>query len=211
MWNKLYEKYPDNLLFKLMANKRFSSLIYLIMWFIAILIMYFIFIAPFDSDQNNLNTTNEVETIEDIEITPFETMKNNLLENNYSYVYHLNDDVIYRGDVLGTQTAGYQETYEGIKRYYIDGDKAYNVNFGVLTEIDYEEVFKTYFNVSYIFSLIENHSPIIVDNIYSYKIDSNYINIVTDSENIQSIEISWDENKYVLELSNIGKITEISY
>lgn len=159
---------------------------------------------------DNSNNTNNETTNEVVEIS-FDAKKQALLNNNYSYIFKYNDSEVYKGDLLGNKTTGYSENSDGIKRYYIENDKAYFVNFGVLSEATYDERINTFFNVSYIFDLIKDNYPIIVDNVYNYKIEENYIKIIVDDENIRMIEISWNEDTYVLEFSNIGKITSIEY
>ena len=213
MWNNLSNNNPDNKFLKLMANKKIRSSIYLFFWIVAIGIIYIVVIKPLEnySSDNTTNNTVTNETVnETVEIT-FEEKKQALLNNNYSYVFKYNDSEVYKGDLLGNKTTGYFENSDGIKRYYIEDDKAYFVNFGVLSEAPYDERSRTFFNVYYIFDLIKDHYPIIVDNVYNYKIDDNYIKVTVDDENIKTIDISWDDDAYLLEFSNIGKITSIEY
>ena len=213
MWDKLANNNPNNKFLKLMANKRIRSSIYLFFWIVAIGIIYIVVIKPLEnySSDNTTNNTVTNETVnETVEIT-FEEKKQALLNNNYSYVFKYNDLDVYKGDLLDNKTTGYLENSEGLKRYYIEDENEYFVNFGVLSETEYDEKFKTFFNISYIFNLIEDHYPIIVDNVYNYKIEENYIKVIVDDTNIKMIEISWDDNNYVLEFTNIGKINTIEY
>lgn len=211
MWDNLSNNNPNNKFLKAMANKKIRSAIGLLFWIIAISIIYIIVVKPLNNySVDNSNNTNNETTNEVVEIS-FDAKKQALLNNNYSYIFKYNDSEVYKGDLLGNKTTGYSENSEGIKRYYIENDKAYFVNFGVLSEAPYDERINTFFNVSYIFDLIKNHYPIIVDNVYNYKIEENYIKIIVDDENIRMIETSWNEDTYVLEFSNIGKITSIEY
>ena len=213
MWDKLANNNPNNKFLKLMANKKIRSSIYLFFWIVAIGIIYIVVIKPLEnySSDNTTNNTVANEIVnETVEIT-FEEKKKALIKNNYSYVFKYNDLDVYKGDLLDNKTTGYLENSEGLKRYYIEDENEYFVNFGVLSETEYDEKFKTFFNISYLFNLIEDHYPIIVDNVYNYKIEENYIKVIVDDTNIKMIEISWDDNNYVLEFTNIGKINTIEY
>ena len=210
MWDNLSNSNPNNKFLKMMANKKIRSAIGLLLWIIAIVFIYTVVLGPADfNNETDNNTTNE--THEEVVEISFDEKKQALLNNNYSYVFKYNNSEVYKGDLLGNKTTGYFENSDGLKRYYIEDDKAYFVNFGVLSEAPYDERSKTFFNVSYIFNLIEDHYPIIVDNVYNYKIDDNYIKVTVDDENIKTIDISWDDDAYLLEFSNIGKITSIEY
>ncbi|MBR4231320.1 MAG: hypothetical protein IKR74_04100 [Bacilli bacterium] len=211
MWDNLSNNNPNNKFLKVVANKKIRSAIGLLFWVIAIGIIYIMVVKPLNNySVDNSNNTNNETTNEVVEIS-FDAKKQALLNNNYSYIFKYNDSEVYKGDLLGNKTTGYSENSDGIKRYYIENDKAYFVNFGVLSEATYDERINTFFNVSYIFDLIKDNYPIIVDNVYNYKIEENYIKIIVDDENIRMIEISWNEDTYVLEFSNIGKITSIEY
>ena len=212
MWNKLYDNNPNNIFFKYMANKRFRSAIYLLLWFIALGIVYITYIQPMeDYLEEDSNLTNETEVVDDMVVVSFEEKKEALLKKNYSYIYKYNDDEVYKGDLLENKSTGYLENSEGIKRYYIEDHKTYFVSFGVLSEANYDEKFSTFFDISYVFDLISDHYPIVFDGVYNYKIEDNYITISTDDFNIYEIEITWESNKYDLYFSNIGKIIDISY
>ncbi len=212
MWDKLHAKYPNNKLFTVMANKKIKALVYLIMWLIFIFFICVIYIKPASEYLNNVssNEVSDNNDKKDIDTSvSFAVMKQKLLEKNFSYVYKHNNDEVYRGDSLGNQNSGYQESSEGIRRYYLDGEHEYDVSFGVYKEIDYEELFKTYFNIDYLFSLMNDQWVIVFDNTVSFTSDDLNIKIFNNNKNIEKIEITKDDEFYSLEFNNIGQITEI--
>ena len=214
MWDKLANNNPNNKFLKIMGNKKFRSVLYLFLWIILIGIIYIVVINPLEnySDDNNNVIANETGEInEEIMEVTIEEKWQKLLNNNYSYVFKYNDVEVYKGDLLNDKSTGYFENSDGIKRYIIDNKQEYFVNFGILSETSYDEKFDTFFNVSYIFNLIKDHFPIVVDNVYNYKIEDNYIKILVDDSNIKTIEVSWADNNYVLEFSSIGQIKNIEY
>lgn len=213
MWDKLYTKHPKNNFLKIMANKKVRSAIYLLLWIIAIFIVYIVFLKPVEDYNKSHPKTNEViENDDNIqeEIT-FESMMNKLLIRNYHYVFKLNDDVSYYGDYLDNKSVGYKETTDNIIKYYIDGNDFYEVSQGILSKKDDEEVFSTYFNVDYINDLIKDHNPIITSNIYNFEIDNKYVKITIDDTNISDIELNIDDDIYTMRFSSIGSINTIEY
>ena len=215
MWDKLYNKYPDNNFLKIMANKRIRSAVYLLLWFIAIGIVYIVYLKPIEDYNKNhpKNSINEVSNItneENNNIT-FEDMKNTLLNSNFAYVYKYNNEVVYKGEILGTKSTGYRETNDGIIKYYLEDGKEYEVSFGVLKETEYDLLFDTYFSVDYIFNLIKNYDSNEVENGMAFQNGSIYIKILDDNYNIKSIEILIDDDRYYLEFSKIGEINIINY
>ena len=215
MWDKLHEKYPDVKLYQIMAHKKIRAAIYLVLWCIFILFIYMVYLKPIEN-YNKTHPRQEITDTEKEEITEkttalsFEDKKNKLLTKNFAYVYKYNKDTVYRGKILGDKNVGYKETKDGIEKYYIDNDKAYDVSFGVQREIELDELFTTYFDVAYLFNYIANEPSIVLDKMYNYHIEETTINIFTDENNITRIEVITDEDNYYLEFSQVGEIKEVT-
>lgn len=198
-----------------MGNDRLRSLVFLVLWIVFIIMICIIFIKPASNYVRNQvpnENNNEVNNLENTEkVITFADMQEKLLSKNYTYVYNYNNEIVYKGDLLGKRSVGYEETTKGIKKYYIDDGHQYDVNFGTLTEVTYEEVFKTFFDVEYLFNLIDNQNITTFDNKVNYQADDLSIIFTVANENIESIEVTKGQDYYYLTFSKIGQITEINY
>ena len=213
--NKLKEKYPNNLFLKLLANKRFRSLIYLIFWCLFILIIYLTVLAPLEKNiNNNLNNTisNEIESQEDI--FDLNKAKENLLNYNFSYIYTYQDNnikITYNGSRINNNQTGYKELNNEIIKYQIINNEYYTISNDNPILIDNEIILNDYFNLEYIFNLITNTNCEIIDNILNFQFMDIYVNMVISKENIVQIIINKDEQVFDLKFANINLITDLNY
>ena len=208
-------KENNNNLTKLLANKRIRSLIYFFLWCIFIIVIYLVYLKPIENHSKD-NITNNKQTIEDniVDAKSFADMQEELLSENFAYIFTKNTSegkIIYKGESLYDEKIGYKESRDGVVKYYIKGDNYYIINYDELTLISKEGFYEEYFDISNIFSLINNINPLIEDNIYLFQKDDINVKITIGVDNISQIEITNGDENYLLEFTNINSIIEIRY
>lgn len=182
------------------------------------LCFYLLFIAViciFVSIYGNINLENNEN--EDTTIT-FGDMQNALVNSNYDYTYEVmlnKTKIIYEGSIEDKINTGYKKTISDVEEYYIDDTGIYSVNMGEKTLDDtiYEGVNTNYFNLEYVFKLIESISPLIEyhEEIVSYTYNINTVDEVstikidTNQTLIESILIQTLNNEYYMNFDIISE------
>lgn len=210
--NRLLKKNPDNKFLKIMANNKIRSIIFLSFWIIFIIIVCFIAGSISQKENNSINNNvvdNKIEEIKN-DTKTFSELKEELLKDNYSFTFTKTGDnkVICKGDSLNKEKTGYKETNEGIIKYYINDDKYYYVENGVLVETEKENIYEESFDLNIIFDKISNINPIINNDSYVFENETIYVKILLDDNHISSIEVN---NDIRLEFYNINKLEQINY
>lgn len=168
-----------------------------------------------DNTTNNEVVNNTLENDEPLKKLTLEDMQKNLLKYNFNYKYTVNynnEKTIYEGIMLVNETKGIKETVNGREEYYLKGKEIYKVVFGenVLVTDKTTSVYNNYLSVDHIMEMIADYEYTKVDNEYNFQIDEIYVKIVTGVDNIIKIEIIESNNSYLLEFSNVNKITALT-
>jgi len=209
----------DNLIVKAFKNKKIRSVIFLTLWIIFIVFLFVKYAIPYEkikANQTNNTAGNEVLENEDDIVIPFNDMKKSLLKYNFNYTYTVNDEngkVIYKGTMFGNETLGYKESQSGIEKYYVKGTEIYKEVLGdrVLVTDKSLNVYNNYLSVDYIMDMLTDAEYTYQDNQYGFQINDVYVKIVLGVDNIKKIEITDQNNNYLLEFSNVNEITELTY
>lgn len=198
-------------------NPRWHSLMVLIIWIISLTILIGIvsIINQFGSPKEPIkNETKESKTT-------YEDKWNNLLNDNYEFTYLVkmeNETIKYEGTKKDNVTFGYRERKDGIIKYTIENDIAYEVLIEEKCEINtlYENVEENLLNLTYLNDLIKsisaNDSDILEEDnktIYEYNTILNEENlkiiVIEDQTQIKKITIQKEKETYEFEFARINK------
>lgn len=193
-------------------NDKLSAGIKLGLWLIFIIVMVIISMV---GDKQNEAVPNNNPKDEEKTIISYEEKLTNL-KDNFSYTYTISANNVsykYVGKKLGEKEAGSLTFGENIKNYYQDKGYIYEVIDGGLNQIEdlYNGINKNYIDLNYIKEQIKSKEYILNNHTYSYNLDNLVINIKTDENNITTIEIKENNDTYLLEYNDIGKIEKIDY
>lgn len=193
-------------------SDKLSATIKLGLWLVFIIIM--VVISMVGGKKNEVTPTDNQKDEQKVKITYDEKLTN--LKDNFAYAYTINvNNVSYKyvGKKLGEKEAGILTFGDNTKNYYQDRGYIYEVIDGGLNQISdlYNKINKNYIDLNYIKELIKTQEYTVNNHTYTYNFDNLTINIKTDETNVISIEIKENNDLYLLEYNDIGKIEKIDY
>jgi len=206
-------------------NDKIKSVVKLGLWLIFIAVL--VIVAKFGGKDttNNVQNNNQTEIKEEEnkeEVIISYEEKLNKLVNNYKYTYEIKigDNIYsYEGSKMEKNSAinesGRLSLNGEIKyNYFLENGYIYQVNNGGLDKVEsiYDiGIDSNYLDVLKIKEMILDKEYVVSENKYSYELEDKKIDIYTDENNINKIEIFIEEDYYKLNLESIGEIKEISY
>ena len=195
-------------------EKRINACIKLGLWIIFIVVMLIVF--SITNKNNSLKTdkkgTDETEVKEKFDT--FDSMRDKLLASNYDYSFSITNEAtktLFSGTKCNDEISGYKEDTSGILKYVIKDDIVYKNNLGdmeVITNL-YEGLKEEYLNIKLLFKNLKPY-------IYNVKKDNDkrtviyqkneyQVKVITNLENIESIEITDENTIYVLNFMKTNK------
>ena len=209
-------------------TERGKAAIKLILWaiFIVILIVIVLF-SERDTIREQFNNSGEdnttVETpkpAEEEDFLSFTTMQENLLNNNYEYVYTISNSLgtyIYIGIKNPDKEMGYREDSNGIIKYFIMDDVTYRVNLDtteVITDL-YLNVDASYLNLEVLFANLSEYLYTTNTNqdirTITYNKEGYQVIITTNTSMITNITIMVDDTTYDLDYYLVGESRLIDF
>lgn len=188
---------------ELWKNPRYNALIKLGGWFIFFLLI--VVLCSFSTNDPKNEKEDNVNKSEVVFID-IETVKNNLLMNNYEYKYTVSNLVekslvVYNGEISDGVDNGYYESKTEIYKYSCTLEKCYKVF------TDHQEEYEMSYPLEYImsvFELIKDTEPVVTEDvetkIYKYNIDVQgnieEVEIVTSLTDIISINQTTQKETY---------------
>ena len=200
--NYLKKKDPDNKFVKAWENKRLHALMCLGLWIIFFIFIFLVFIIPYNHESKNV-TTHPKESL-----VTLEDMKEKLISGSYEFKYTVKNDsgaTIYSGNKNGDVITGYKED-SSITKYEILNGTVYKLVMDekVLYDGLYENVNENLLSLEYIFSLeYDKDNMKIEGNTLSYETLNGIVKITSNDKNIEKVEITNENDNYILEFSNI--------
>lgn len=200
--NYLKKNDPDNKFVKAWENKRLHALMCLGLWFIFFIFIFLVFIIPYNHESKNV-TSHPKENL----IT-LEDMKEKLINGNYDFKYTVKNDsgtTLYSGNKNGDVITGYKED-SSITKYEILNGVVYKLVMDekISYEDLYENVNENLLSLEYIFSLEYDKDNMKVEgNTLSYETIEGTVKITSNDKDIEKIEITNENDSYILEFSNI--------
>lgn len=189
---------------------------------LSVYIIFIIFVIVFINISQSFGKIEKESVKYEKDIT-IQDMKDNLLKNNYKYVYTINNNdqkIVYSGERLKDEEIGTKETVNETIKYYVDGNEYYQLKMGDEVSIDnlYDNIDINLLDSEYIINLIKDKSTIIdkKDKLkeynYNFSIEDKDISIslFTNEKEIVEIDISHNDITYVLKYSDIGKISKLN-
>ena len=209
---------------QLWHNKRTHAAMVLGMWMIFLLFVIIIsFVGSKKTQNNNLNTPVQKEE-ETVEFRDYALMQTDLLKNNYKYEYNIkvaDYNVIYKGEKIGVKETGYRENSVETIKYYVDETGLYTVMMDSLNSNDrlYENINESFIDLEYIFELVKDKSVVTeeVENKRTFKYSFNLediqyeIIVTTNLNDIESIQINFEDKNYSLKFTEVNKLEILSY
>lgn len=202
---------------ELWNNKRTHALIVLGLWFLFFALTFIVLgIASLFAPKKNNYVSNEpsekeVEVVEANIIGMLENLKN----SNYNYTFKISSDdgniMIYNGEVNDSSNIGYYENNDLIVKYSVSDNIYYELKGEELvlnSNIITDEI-KNNIDINVIISDIKNYENAnkasIIENIYTYQINDNYvISVSKNSKSIDRIVINKENINYELEFKNVN-------
>lgn len=189
---------------------------------LSVYIIFIIFVIVFINISQSFGKIEKESVKYEKDIT-IQDMKDNLLKNNYKYVYTINNNdqkIVYSGERLKDEEIGTKETVNETIKYYVDGNEYYQLKMGDKVSIDnlYDNIDINLLDSEYIINLIKDKSTIIdkKDKLkeynYNFSIEDKDISIslFTNEKEIVEIDISHNDITYVLKYSDICKISKLN-
>ena len=189
---------------------------------LSVYIIFIIFVIVFINISQSFGKIEKESVKYEKDIT-IQDMKDNLLKNNYKYVYTINNNdqkIVYSGERLKDEEIGTKETVNETIKYYVDGNEYYQLKMGDEVSIDnlYDNIDINLLDSEYIINLIKDKSTIIdkKDKLkeynYNFSIEDKDISIslFTNEKEIVEIDISHNDITYVLKYSDICKISKLN-
>lgn len=193
---------------ELWAIPRYKALIKLSGWFIFFLLI--IILCSLPTNTNNIKTDDKSKENE-IEYVEYETMKNNLLSNNYRYTLTLTNFaeqslIVYNGEINDGIDNGYYESKTEIYKYSCTLENCYKVYTDHQEEFEMENYPLSY--IIFVFDLIKDDEPDILEenNTRNYKYiidieeDDWEVEIKTSLNDITNINLKTQKENYEIEL-----------
>lgn len=195
---------------KCWKNPRWHSLIVLIIWIVSLTLLMGVvsILNQFGSPKETIKKEPIQENKNEIS---YEEMWNHFKNRDYTFTYTIikNEEMIkYEGNVKDKIITGYRERQDGIIRYSIEDDIAYENLVNDKKEIQtlYENVDANLLDTTYLYNLIQeipaSNSDILEEKgqtTYEYtakiKEENVRITVITSDVQIQNITIEKDENE----------------
>lgn len=206
MLTKFLEKnFPDSKITKVWSNKRIRAFILLPFWIAFIVILFIFFVIPYEKEVKN-NAGNEVQEEKEFN-TNVDDLWQNLMNFEYDFEYRIlkDDPITYKGSINNNIITGSKDDGVNITNFKIDeNNNVYTIDGENETLYgSSENVLGTYYlKVSNIYKEITNVSYTKEDNQYFYEKDDLYVIIDTDKDVINSISVSVNGEKYLLNFYN---------
>lgn len=195
------------------------ALYFIMMLFIVLLLVILNAFFPQKEIVEDTNTIVEQEIKK--EPLTFSEIVDNILKNNYSYTYEINNNdvkTIYRGVKFKEKEFGTKENSDSLIKYYIDSLGTYKLSLSdkILINDLFLNVDQNYLSFNYIYELIKSSKTIkevkedITINHYTI-INNNseiYVNLYYNDQMITKVEIESNNIIYKLIYRKIGEITE---
>ncbi len=211
------KKNKKNFIKKLWSTERGKAVIKLSIYLVFI-ILVIIFVNVTSSMNKIIKDTKIVE-----DVTPtIQEMKDDLLKNNYKYTYTITKDTkktVYSGERLKKEEVGTKENEIETIKYYVNDVTYYQIKMGEKIETNnlYDGFNINMMDSEFILNLIKDKSTLINQKKklkeYSYEFtheDKNIeISLLASEDVIKEIDILYDNIKYNLKYSSIGKISEL--
>ena len=209
-------------------TERGKAAIKLILWaiFIVILIVIVLFSErdtireQFNNSGEDNTTVETPEPAEEEDFLSFTTMQENLLNNNYEYVYTISKSLgtyIYTGIKNPDKEMGYREDSNGIIKYFIVDGVTYRVNLDtteVITDL-YLNVDASYFNLEVLFANLSEYLYTTNTNqdirTITYNKEGYQVIITTNTSMITNITIMVDDTTYDLDYYLVGESRLIDF
>ena len=209
-------------------TERGKAAIKLILWaiFIVILIVIVLFSErdtireQFNNSGEDNTTVEAPEPAEEEDFLSFTTMQENLLNNNYEYVYTISNSLgtyIYTGIKNPDKEMGYREDSNGIIKYFIMDDVTYRVNLDtteVITDL-YLNVDASYLNLEVLFANLSEYLYTTNTNqdirTITYNKEGYQVIITTNTSMITNITIMVDDTTYDLDYYLVGESRLIDF
>lgn len=209
-------------------TERGKAAIKLILWaiFIVILIVIVLFSErdtireQFNNSGEDNTTVETPEPAEEEDFLSFATMQENLLNNNYEYVYTISNSLgtyIYTGIKNPDKEMGYREDSYGIIKYFIMDDVTYRVNLDtteVITDL-YLNVDASYLNLEVLFANLSEYLYTTNTNqdirTITYNKEGYQVIITTNTSMITNITIMVDDTTYDLDYYLVGESRLIDF
>lgn len=209
-------------------TERGKAAIKLILWaiFIVILIVIVLFSErdtireQFNNSGEDNTTVETPEPAEEEDFLSFTTMQENLLNNNYEYVYTISNSLgtyIYTGIKNPDKEMGYREDSNGIIKYFIMDDVTYRVNLDtteVITDL-YLNVDASYLNLEVLFANLSEYLYTTNTNqdirTITYNKEGYQVIITTNTSMITNITIMVDDTTYDLDYYLVGESRLIDF
>ena len=212
MLTKLLKKfYPDAKITKFWENPRKRALVLLPLWILFIVIIYAIYIMPYQGKSHSQNNSynNETEnsnvSSEDRELLESSFMNLFNMDYKFSIIIYQNGDVIsYEGEKTSLEIKGIKKINDETLEYYIKDNMIYRVNNGNYTEVDLlsNKNYDMYTDPEAIYNDLRNLSFQKLKSGYLYEKGEDYV-IITLSDYISSIEVNLKDTKYILNFVKI--------
>ena len=209
-------------------TERGKAAIKLILWaiFIVILIVIVLFSErdtireQFNNSGEDNTTVETPEPAEEEDFLSFTTMQENLLNNNYEYIYTISNSLgtyIYTGIKNPDKEMGYREDSNGIIKYFITNDVTYRVNLDtteVITDL-YLNVDASYLNLEVLFANLSEYLYTTNTNqdirTITYNKEGYQVIITTNTSMITNITIMVDDTTYDLDYYLVGESRLIDF
>ncbi len=209
-------------------TERGKAAIKLILWaiFIVILIVIVLFSErdtireQFNNSGEDNTTVETPEPAEEEDFLSFTTMQENLLNNNYEYIYTISNSLgtyIYTGIKNPDKEMGYREDSNGIIKYFIMDDVTYRVNLDtteVITDL-YLNVDASYLNLEVLFANLSEYLYTTNTNqdirTITYNKEGYQVIITTNTSMITNITIMVDDTTYDLDYYLVGESRLIDF
>jgi len=221
---KIDNNQEESKFMQLWHNKRTHAAMVLGLWMIFLLFVMIISFVGGEATQPEVNNNQDQQQEEKKIFKDYQLMQSELLEQNYIYEYIISvgdTKVIYKGEKIGVTETGYRENATETIKYYIDETGFYKVVMDELHSLDklFENVIESYIDLEYIFNEINNQSVAGEENdetrTYTYKYNREGIDyevvVTTDLNNINKLDIKFEDKYYELKFSNIKQVEKLSF
>ena len=207
-------------------KKKISPFLKVCIWVVVIIIMMIVSFIIDNNENHWLDEFNQQETTEvpdnqvEEKITTYPNMQDILCNNNYDFVFTIRNEnkYVYTGRRCNGLEEGFKEDKKGIIKYIIDIDnKAYMISNDEYNEIDniYEGFDNNFLNFG---KLFKNLNDILYDEEktsdgmkYIYEKDGYQVEVYTNKDYINKINIVNGDTTYELVFSNMGKCNPIVF
>lgn len=195
-------------------EKRINACIKLGLWAVFITVILIVFSL---SNRNNPLKTDENEK-DEVEVKEkfdtFDNMQDKLLKNSFDYTFTITSGAtktLFSGTKCNNVDSGYKETENGILKYVIEDGIIYKNNLGnmeVITNL-YEGLKEEYLNIETLFKNLKSYIYHIEKEndkrTVTYKKEEYQVKVITNLENIETVEITDGDDTYILNFMSTSK------